>query len=211
MPSHPRPPRKTSDGSRDARRQPRQRRARQTVEAIVEAAARVLIERGPAGLTTNHIAERAGVSIGSLYQYFPNKGAILAALQKQEMTTTLGSTAAILNDVELEPIERVRAAIHHFFQSEAQESELRRALVRAEVFFESDPSNRASRAMAIEQIHSFLVANGLHDSQDRFFADLLMTTTASVAEAVTSRGEAVDLSRWADAVFAMVTKGLGRD
>jgi AcrR family transcriptional regulator len=62
------------------RRRPIQRRSRQTVDAIVEAAARVLARHGYAAATTNRIAERAGVSIGSLYEYFPNKDSILAAL-----------------------------------------------------------------------------------------------------------------------------------
>jgi AcrR family transcriptional regulator len=62
------------------RRRPRQRRSRETVGAILEAAARVLAKRGYAAATTNRIAARAGVSIGSLYEYFPNKDSVLAAL-----------------------------------------------------------------------------------------------------------------------------------
>ena len=64
------------------RKQPRQPRAQATTDAIVEAAARIL-ESGEA-LTTNRTAEVAGVSIGSLYQYFPNKEAVLAALIRRE-------------------------------------------------------------------------------------------------------------------------------
>jgi len=67
------------------RKSPAQERSRFTVEQIVEAAAQVFSERGYAGATTNHIAERAGVSIGSLYQYFPNKEAILVTLAKRHI------------------------------------------------------------------------------------------------------------------------------
>lgn len=67
------------------RKEPGQDRSRATVDAILEAAARVLIEKGYAGATTNHIAETAGVSIGSLYQYFPNKEAILFRLMDLHM------------------------------------------------------------------------------------------------------------------------------
>jgi AcrR family transcriptional regulator len=63
-----------------SRRSPKQPRAQATVEAILEAAFQVLEARGAAGLTTNHVAERAGVSIGTLYQYFADKEAILAAM-----------------------------------------------------------------------------------------------------------------------------------
>jgi AcrR family transcriptional regulator len=63
-----------------ARKVPRQERSRALVEAIVEAAARILVQQGRDALTTNAVALRAGVSIGSLYQYFPNREAILAAV-----------------------------------------------------------------------------------------------------------------------------------
>jgi len=62
----------------------KQSRSRATSAAIVEAAARILETAGADGLTTNRIAERAGVSIGSLYQYFPDKKAVLAALLRRE-------------------------------------------------------------------------------------------------------------------------------
>lgn len=64
----------------EPRKRARQARAEATVEAIVEAAARILSSDGVAALTTNRIAELAGVSVGSVYQYFPNKEAIVVAL-----------------------------------------------------------------------------------------------------------------------------------
>lgn len=67
------------------RKSPTQDRAHATVEHILSAAAQVLERRGFAGTTTNHIAERAGISIGSLYQYFPNKQAIVVALVERHM------------------------------------------------------------------------------------------------------------------------------
>lgn len=62
------------------RRRPRQARAQATVEAIVKATARVLVGEGYDRASTNRIAHAAGVSIGSLYQYFPSKEALVAAL-----------------------------------------------------------------------------------------------------------------------------------
>jgi len=61
------------------RRNPKQARAQATVGAVLEAAFQILEEDGEARLTTNLIAERAGVSIGTLYQYFEDREAILAA------------------------------------------------------------------------------------------------------------------------------------
>ena len=62
------------------RKRPLQARSRATVDALLEAATQVLIRHGYEGATTARIAERAGVSVGSLYQYFPNKEALVAAL-----------------------------------------------------------------------------------------------------------------------------------
>ncbi|WP_457104208.1 TetR/AcrR family transcriptional regulator [Methylobacterium sp. P5_C11] len=66
------------------RKSPGQSRSAETVRTILEGAARVLEERGLDGYTTNAVAERAGVSIGSVYQYFPSKEALTAALVARE-------------------------------------------------------------------------------------------------------------------------------
>ena len=67
------------------RKRPSQARSKATVEAILVAAAQVFRRQGYAGATTDRIAERAGVSVGSLYQYFPNKDAILVALTERHV------------------------------------------------------------------------------------------------------------------------------
>lgn len=67
------------------RKLPKQERSRQTVEAILQAAAEVFADEGYASANTNRIAERAGVSIGSLYQFFPNKDAILSSLLERHL------------------------------------------------------------------------------------------------------------------------------
>lgn len=66
------------------RKAPVQRRSAATVEALVEAAARILEREGLDAYTTNAVAARAGVSIGSLYQYFPGKDALTVALMQRE-------------------------------------------------------------------------------------------------------------------------------
>ena len=84
----------------EPRKLPKQARSGATVEAILEAAAQIFERHGYAAGTTNRIAERAGVSIGSLYQYFPNKDAILVALVHQhlaESTAALGPHLGRLN------------------------------------------------------------------------------------------------------------------
>lgn len=70
---------------RSPRKRPQQRRSQATVEAMLDAAAGMFCERGFAGASTNTIAARAGVSIGSLYQYFPNKLALLETLRERHV------------------------------------------------------------------------------------------------------------------------------
>jgi AcrR family transcriptional regulator len=70
---------------RSGRRKPKQRRARQTVDAVLDAVVRVLKREGVSAVTTNRIAEVAGVSIGSVYQYFPDKRAIFIALHQRHV------------------------------------------------------------------------------------------------------------------------------
>ena len=72
----------TADGRLRPRKQPVQRRSEETRDRILAAAARVFAARGYAGGTTNHIAAEAGLSVGSLYQYYPNKDALLAELMR---------------------------------------------------------------------------------------------------------------------------------
>jgi AcrR family transcriptional regulator len=67
------------------RKSPRQERAVATVDAILQAAAYILVKGGWEALTTNRVAERAGVNIASLYQYFPNKEAIVVELQRRHV------------------------------------------------------------------------------------------------------------------------------
>lgn len=95
------------------RKQPSQQRSQQMVDNILEATARILVERGYAGTNTNIVAERAGVSVGSVYQYFPNKDALIAALHAQhgeEMHAMMRSV--ILSTHGLPLAERLARLIH---------------------------------------------------------------------------------------------------
>jgi len=88
-----------SDEAREAaptpglRRTPRQRRSREIVAAILEAARQILAEREIGALTTQQVADRAGISIGSLYRYFPDKEAVIAALQQVDTRAEARSLA----------------------------------------------------------------------------------------------------------------------
>ena len=78
------------------RKMPRQGRSAETVRAIIEATARILEQSGLSAFTTNAVAEKAGVSIGSLYQYFPGKEALIGALIVRETSLLIAECDAIV-------------------------------------------------------------------------------------------------------------------
>jgi AcrR family transcriptional regulator len=100
------------------RKSPLQARAKATHDAILEAAAHIIASGGLIAYNTNAVAERAGVSIGSLYQYFPNKDALMVALierSQREKLTHIQAAVGAMGDADLETTIRilVRAAQQH--------------------------------------------------------------------------------------------------
>lgn len=85
------------------RKIPAQARSRATVDAIVQAATYILTKVGWDGLTTNAIAERAGVNIASLYQFFPNKQSIIAELQRRHAVETRTDVRKVLEMLPEQP------------------------------------------------------------------------------------------------------------
>src|SRR5687768_803669 len=81
------------------KKQPKQARAKVTMEALLDATARILSKGGYAALTTNRVAEVAGVSIGSVYEYFPNKQALLAALTERTLAGIIEEVAKGMNQM----------------------------------------------------------------------------------------------------------------
>lgn len=96
------------------RKEPSQDRSRATVDAIVDAAARILVKDGYDAFTTNRVAEKAGVSIGSLYQYFPNKEALLSELMRRHTEELEKGVEQMMERAKSAPLaDVVRAAIEH--------------------------------------------------------------------------------------------------
>jgi AcrR family transcriptional regulator len=83
-----------------------QERSRATVNALIEATARILVKEGFDKASTNRVAEVAGVSVGSLYQYFPSKEALVAAVIERHSHEILQTVRGELADIETEPLEQ---------------------------------------------------------------------------------------------------------
>jgi AcrR family transcriptional regulator len=93
------------------RKQPQQDRSKVTVEAILQATAHILTAEGYDKVSTNRVAEVAGVSIGSLYQYFPNKESLIAALAQQHTEEMVALVESNLQNIDDEPIPQVLGRI----------------------------------------------------------------------------------------------------
>lgn len=112
------------------RKFPRQQRARATVDAIIVATAQLLTEQGFETLTTARVAERAGVSIGSLYQYFPNKQALAAAVIDHYGELFAASFVEIVEARSHATMpDSVDALIHAGFVAHPHEPDLHRTLM----------------------------------------------------------------------------------
>lgn len=139
-----------------SRKLPQQARSSDLVAAILDAAVQVLAKEGAQRFTTARVAEKAGVSVGSLYQYFPNKAAILFRLQSDEWRQTTGLLREILEDVARPPPERLRRLVHAFVRSECEEAAMRVALNDAAPLYRDAPEARAVRASGERVVAAFM-------------------------------------------------------
>jgi AcrR family transcriptional regulator len=163
------------------------------VAAILEAAAQVLRDEGAPRFTTARVAEKAGVSIGSLYQYFPNKAALLFRLQAEEWASTTALIGDILGDRATPPSERLRRVVIEFVRSECEEAELRVALGDAAPLYRAAPEAELARIAGVEAMRRFVDEALPRASSDtrKVAADLLEMTLSAVGKRIsqTSRGE----------------------
>jgi AcrR family transcriptional regulator len=190
------------------RKRPQQARSTQLVADILEAAIRVLITGGANRFTMARVAEKAGVSVGSVYQYFPNKQAILFRLQTDEWKLTNRLLEKILGDVTLPPLERLRESVRAFFRSEYEEVKLRTALNDAAPLYRQAPEARAHRGTGTRQMQRLLreACPGIPPNDLKFTADLVAASTAAIGKQISEQVRSqVEVDAFADAVGEMLS------
>ncbi len=189
-----------------SRKQPKQARSTDLVAAILDAAVQVLATQGGLRFTTARVAERAGVSVGSLYQYFPNKAAILFRLQSDEWGRTVALLRRILEDRGSAPPDRLRALVHAFLRSECDEAPMRIALGDAAPLYRDAPEARQAKAEGEGIVQAFL-REALPAAPDaaRVLAGTLITATLGAVGSQFSETPrtADEIAAYADAMADM--------
>ena len=169
-------------------RTPRQQRSQRTVEAILDATARVLIARGYAGTTTNHIAARAGVSVASFYEYFANKDAAIAVVAERLVDKSLALTAGWHELASAPPsVDALGRALRQVIDAIAEDGPVLRVLQQQVPFVWELPKVKGHLTQLVELGRSYVVGRELLPSraltEDRLYF-LAVVTMAFVTQLV---------------------------
>jgi AcrR family transcriptional regulator len=189
-----------------SRKLPKQARSAELVATILEAAVQVLAKEGAQRFTTARVAEKAGVSVGSIYQYFPNKAAILFRLQSDEWRQTGDLLRGILEDKGRPPRERLRALVHAFIRSECEEAEVRGALDDAAPLYRDAPEAQEARLSGTRVMSDFMVElmPGLPDAGRDLAGGLIAATLKQVGKAFSETPRTpAEITAYADAMADM--------
>ena len=150
------------------RKTPRQARATVTLDAIFEATIQVLVADGPHRLTTTRVAQRAGVSVGTMYQYFPHKQALFYALNERYLGVLAGKVeAACLAQRGAAIRQMVDALVTTYWHAKTERPEVTRALYRSVVEIDNE-SLLAAFASRVDAA----TANMLASASDATFEDI---------------------------------------
>ncbi len=196
-----------------SRKEPRQSRSTGLVAAILDAAAQVLAKEGASRFTTARVAKKAGVSVGSLYQYFPNKAAILFRLQSDEWRETSSMLASILGDASRPPFARLRALVHAFIRSECEEAAMRVALNDAAPLYREAPEAREARASGERAVEAFMreALPGASEEARALAGGLIKTTLSEVGKSFSeSPHTREEIAAYSDAMADMFCAYLER-
>ena len=196
------------------RKRASQERSRCTVEALLAATARILVRDGYDRASTNRIAEAAGVSIGSLYQYFPSKEAIVAAVIQGHIDQMMAVLTSSLVRVAKAPLrEAARELVRVMIEAHRIEPALHRVLVEQIPRVGTLEYQERVDAEAIRLVRAYLEA---HRSELRV-ADLDLAAFLAVGcveamthAAVLRRPELLADPRFVDEVTDVVVRYLGR-
>ncbi|MFT4625949.1 MAG: AcrR family transcriptional regulator [Myxococcota bacterium] len=194
-----------------SRKRPKQARSRATVEAILDATAELLVRHGLDALTTNHVADRAGVSVGSVYQYFPNKSSLVAGLVERHANRRGAILTASLGEGTDDPVALVRSVVCGVVASHRHASELHRILILAMVHADHVDGLLAFNQRVTDVVTAYLIAHShlLRPKRLDVAAFMLVQSVeATVHRAVVDRPELLDDDGLVDELTVMLSRYL---
>jgi AcrR family transcriptional regulator len=166
--------------SLNPRKKPQQRRSRVTIDSIFEATIQVLLANGLEAITTVQIAERAGVSVGSLYQYFPNKNALLAAVVQRHVGEVVDATIQGCRSAHGGSISQMCAAMMSaFVDAKTRRPEVSRALYLPSAAVNADAIVRAESTRCAQAVEEMLAT-----ARDASFAQAQLVSRMLVGAVV---------------------------
>ena len=178
------------------RKKPKQKRSKLMVDNILEASIRVLKQHPYQKFTTNRVAEAAGISIGALYQYFPNKQSILLELEIRAVNEMIENVEKLLFDNKFKSEQRLYRAIEYFFITES---------AFYEIPFSSNFEYPAQLNRIKNSIDSYLRSNGYIDEKaDTFLSEYLVVLVSGIAEQLGRRSDIGNLKPWTKMTFDTV-------
>ena len=178
------------------RKKPKQKRSKLMVDNILEASIRVLKHHPYQQFTTNRVAEAAGISIGSLYQYFPNKQSILLELEIRAVNEMIENVEKLLFDNKFQPERRLYRAIEYFFITES---------AFYEIPFSSNFEYPTQLNRIKNSIDSYLRSNGYIDEKaDTFLSEYLVVLVSGIAEQLGRKGDIENIKPWTEMTFDLV-------
>jgi len=192
------------------RKRPQQGRSRATVDAIVEAGAQVLAGNGWEAFNTNRVAQVAGASVGTIYQYFPHKLALLDAIRNRHFEAVVAVVRAAADNAKTLP-ERIEALVGGMIEVHGSRPSFHRAVL--------DDAPRASRTIAADDSleHAYfagyerLIALGAecdHEARSTMSARVLSSAVEGVIHDAARRGELMS-STFRHELKALVNRYLG--
>ncbi|WP_137157431.1 TetR/AcrR family transcriptional regulator [Rhizobium sp. FKL33] len=151
------------------RKRPQQRRATATLDAIFEATIQLLVKDGIARLTTTRVAERAGASVGTMYQYFPHKQALIYAVNEHYLDALAERIESTCREYHgRTAAEMVEAVIDTYWRAKTERPDVTRALYRSVVELDNE-----ALILAFADRTDAATTEMLASASDRSFADVV--------------------------------------
>lgn len=180
---------------------------------ILEAAVRVLQDDGALDFTTTRVADEAGISVGSLYQYFPNKHALVLAIHQEAVQRGWEHVQSILDDLRQSPRQKVVAIASWFFAIESSEAANLGAVFDDIEVFLRDSHEDATLDHEVKSRFLLFLTDTYRDPQAKdaeFDAQLLITTLEAIGKTIAARQpNQAERERWAVATATMLCDHLG--